>query len=301
MYNAKIKQEYLDYKKETTQLANNLKNWFDYAEYFEEKYDRDLCNWSSPEILAFCKYLSTPKIKTLTLFVNTMKIYTDWCMANSLVLDNQNHWVEVDQESLYRCIDTERLSESYITRDELLENIDKLYNYSDKFIFLGTFEGMTVPEIASAKPADLYDGIMHCKTRDLTISPELEDIIINTTTETSYLVYKKNNRDRVRSMELCSGDEIVRGSESSGPSVNQTVLVSSRFRRASKYLELSSNLTMINLKESGRFEMIRGILKETGMTLKDYIFNKEARKEMEERYGKIQNLSSFVMVYKDII
>ena len=301
MYNAKIKFEYLHYKQETTQLANNLKNWFNDAEYFEQKYDKDLCNWSSTDILTFCKYLSTSKIKTLTLFINTMKIYTDWCMTNSLVLDNQNHWIEIDKESLYRCLDTGKLEESYITREKLLESIDALYNYSDMFIFLGSFEGLTIPEISRAKASDCRNGIMHCKNRDLPISSKLEEIIANCAGEVEYTVYQKDPNKPPRYVPLCDGEEIIRSSESTGPSANVTVLVASRFRKALKFLDLSKNITLMNLKESGRLDMIRRKMKENDMTLREYIYNKEMRKEMEDRYGKIQNLSSFIMIYENII
>ncbi len=218
-------------------------------------------------------------------------------ISNSLVPDNQNHWIEVRTEALFGCLNAERLKDSFIDREELLNLLPMLLNASDQFIMLGLFEGLTLTEIAEATSHDCYGGIMHCKKRNLPISEELETIIAEASTETIYFTPAKTRKE----IPLADGDELVRKIDNGKPSGNIKAVIGARFRRAVKTLQLSENLTLMNMRESGRMEMIRGILKENGITLHDFLYDTKLRIPVFERYGKIQNLMSYERLYRHII
>lgn len=297
MFNTQRKLDFLKYKEETTELSNNLKLWFSMAEYFEKEYNKDLCNWTVAEIISFCKFVSSSKIKYLTVLVNSLKIYTDWCMANGWVDDNQNHWIEISQRNLYDCLDTERLRRSFISRKDLTEMLPSLRNASDMFLLLGSFEGLTLKELGEAKGSDYADGVLTCKTRSLEISPELTAILAECGTETTYVGYKSKSK----AIDLEDSPYVIRTSVEGGKSSNVSVLISSRFRGIAAYLELDPSVTLGSIKESGRFDMIQREMVKNNVTLHEYLANITMRKDMELRYGKIQNYMTFEMTYGEII
>ena len=296
MYNEKRKREYLRYKEDTTELANNIYTLFDNASFFEDKYGKDVCDWTSAEIIGFCKYLSTPKIKTLTVNVNALRMYTDWCLSNSLVGDGQNHWYEITSDVLIECVDKVRLAESYLTYEDLMEKLPRCKNASDKFIILGLFEGLTIGEISEIRPQDYDNGELVLPSRRLPISEELQNIFAEASIETEYAVY--GDKHRYYQAQTDTPQLIKR--VLNNPPENLRIVIGSRYRTASQAVGISANVTPTNMRESGRMDFIRRQMAQTGLSLHEALL-KENRAEMERRYGKVQNYMVYEKLYGSII
>lgn len=298
MYNAERKHQFLRERKSEVELSPNTEIWFESMEYFEKEYDRDVCEWTSTEIIRYMKYMSTPRIQTLVIFKGSMSIYTDWCITNRLVTDNQNHFAELTTETLCECIDFTKLRSLILTREELLENIRTLNNYSDQFIFLGLFEGINAQNLINVGVSDLEGNELHLHDgKTITISNDLRHIILMAAEETTWI----STKTRQREYDYIPSDRIIRIIDRKNPQTNMMLLLGGRFRGALAFMGLPSEISRKDIMESGRLDYIQSIMKEKNMSLHDVIFNGDIRNDVEARYGKIQNCGVYVNIYGKLI
>lgn len=298
MYNAERKLQFLKERKSEVELSPNTEIWFESMEYFEKEYDRDVCEWTSTEIIRYMKYMSTPRIQTLVIFKGSMSIYTDWCITNRLVTDNQNHFAELTTETLCECIDFTKLRSLILTREELLENIRTLNNYSDQFIFLGLFEGINAQNLINVGVSDLEGNELHLHDgKTITISNDLRHIILIAAEETTWI----STKTRQREYDYIPSDRIIRIIDRKNPQTNMMLLLGGRFRGALAFMGLPSEISRKDIMESGRLDYIQSIMKEKNMSLHDVIFNGDIRNDVEARYGKIQNCGVYVNIYGKLI
>lgn len=297
MYNEERKLQFLEERKSEVELSPNTEIWFESMEYFEKEYDRDICEWTTTEIIRYMKFMSTPRIQTLVIFKGSMSIYTDWCITNRLVTDNQNHFAELTTETLCQCIDFEKLKTLIISKEELLKNIRTLDNYSDQFIFMALFEGINSKNLINVGVSDLdgnelrlYDG------RTITISNELRHIILMAAEETTWVSMTISQRK----YNYIPSDKIIRSINVKNPQTNMMLLIGGRFRSALKYMGLPSEISRKDIVESGRLDYIRRIMKEKNLSLDD-VLHSDFRNVIETRYGKIQNLTTYINIYGKFI
>lgn len=297
MYNEERKLQFLKERKSEVELSPNTEIWFESMEYFEKEYDRDICEWTSTEIIRYMKYMSTPRIQTLVIFKGSMSIYTDWCITNRLVTDNQNHFAELTTETLCECIDFEKLRSLILTREELLENIRTLNNYSDQFIFLGLFEGISAQNLINVGVSDLNGNELHLYDgKTITISNDLRHIILMAAEETTWT----STKIRQREYDYIPSDKIIRSIDVKRPQTNMMLLIGGRLRGGLNFMNLPSEISRKDIMESGRLDYIRRIMQEKNLSLDD-VLHSDIRNMIETRYGKIQNLTTYSNIYGKFI
>ena len=295
MYNEERKRQYLNEKSETAVIAQNLVNAFNDAAQMEEKYGRDLCEWTSEEIMNFYRYLSTSSVQRLVQLNSSLVAYTNWCLMNGLVSDNQNHFSELKTETLIRCADVKKLLGTVITREQLLDEISVLPNYVDRFIFLGLFEGIPVADdvMKNVKISDLDGDILHLSNgNNIVVSPELRHIMFQADEEKTSI-----NMHPTKHIEIPYRDEdtIIKYKVGVGTE-NTTIMIGGRFRSCLKYLGLES-MTMKTIRESGRIYMMRHLAEKYHITMEETITMGDIRKIHEKIFGKIQNSITYLNTY----
>ena len=296
--NEERKAQFISEKEENVIMPTNIKNVFELAAKREEMLGRDLCEWNSEEIIDFYKYYSTSKIQSLVYIHNRLTEYTNWCISNGLVSDNQNHYVEIKTETLCRCVDMRVLKSEIITREELLDRLNILPNYSDRYIFLGLFEGIPIKNdcLINAKPEDISGNVLRlCDGTTRQISPELKNIMFVASEEECYVSMGKFNNE----LEYMEGaGKIIRPFKTKrGTQYDMRLAVTSRMRRCSLYLQLPHTMKAKDIVESGRLHYIKGMMQRYNISFEDCINDKRRRDEHEEIYGKIQNALTYISVY----
>lgn len=116
MYNEKRKMQFISEKEENAIISKNLSKAFEDAEEMEKRLGKDMCEWTSGEIIDYYKYLSTPYVQTLIQLHNSLTNYTTWCILNGLVKNNQNHYLEIKTEMILNCTDINSLIKTVISR-----------------------------------------------------------------------------------------------------------------------------------------------------------------------------------------
>lgn len=299
MYNAERKEQYLRERKAEAEIAFNTESGFNIAESFETTYNRDLAEWTSTEIVKFFKFYGTAKIQTLINLKNSFQIYTDWCIINGLVGDNQNHYTELSTEDLLKCIDLHKLQSEIVSRDVLLKELQKLPNYSDRYIFLGLFEGISSKGCMIGKirfDQVEPEKIVYDNGDELAISPQLYSIIKTAEMETERVFNGNSNRREV----YLPSNTIIRQTIKKNPQNNLSLLIGGRFRSGLKQMDLPQTITQKSIAESGRIEFIRNMMKQYNISKKE-IFNDEYRQIHEKIFGRVQNITTYMETYGKFI
>ena len=143
MFNENIKQKFIQYKDETVILwSSTLKALFNRTEPFEEKLNKDVCNFTVSEITNMFKTLDYYSYNSLAMDVSRLSQYTNWCMTKGLSIDNQNHFMEITPKTTASLINKKITEMRVVSRDDVLEWCMEIPNPSDQFILLGLFEGI---------------------------------------------------------------------------------------------------------------------------------------------------------------
>jgi len=296
MYNKERKEQFLKERKSNAEISNNTESGFRSAEYYEKAYGKDLCEWTTVEILGYLKYYGSSKIQSLVNLKSAFQIYTNWCIKNNLVPDNQNHYMEISTEDLCRCLDLKKLSRLVVSREKLLESINMIQNYSDRFIILGIFEGISTKKqtLARITYSQVQGNEIITPEKTYKISDDLLRIILVSKMEDVRIIGGDNPDE-----PYIESDCIVRPTIRANAQKNLSILIGTRFRRSLREMNFPPEITQRDIAESGRLEFLKEKMNETGLTLGEVM--RKFREEHEGLYGKIQNYSAYEATYGSLI
>lgn len=300
----RIKQEYLEKYESVNVNLQRYMNWlFSYTEQFEEKLGKDVCDFSISEIIELYKIYNSSSLEILMNMNSQLKRYAMYCNDIGRITDGINHFEEVDYDILKNCINTGILNKTIISADYLYHVVrTQISNASDKFLVLGLFEGIGsngCRDYINLKMDDFTDNQVQLIGRTITVSNELYNYALESSNEYNY--YSKNGIGKIKQYRL-DDDRIIKDM------INVIYTEDEEDKRLRRIKNKLSGLndyfdsTMFNyahVVESGRINMIKKGISETGLSAYDYINNHN--KEIEERYGKIYAPKRYVFKYEQIL
>ena len=139
-YNEELKKRYLQEKEKHTITSNYIDVQFRKSSEMEYELDKDVSNWTIYEITEYYKLLNSTSFELLICVNSIFSQYCQFCLENSLVKDNQNHFLECTKEILASCVNKAILEKKIISRETILKWTDELPNPKDQFILLSLFE-----------------------------------------------------------------------------------------------------------------------------------------------------------------
>lgn len=302
MYNEELKKTYIK-KNEyiNLNLETVMTKLFDELEPIEIELNKDASNFTIFEILSFYKSLCTASLERLLVMNSQMSKYTSYCLGNSLVKDNQNHYEEIDNEILLQCVNLAKAKDQIISREELLNEIYQLPNPSDQFLILGLFEG-----ISGQKNSDFFDLNMKnfsgnkviLPTRELIVSDKLVSLAEESASEYTYYAYKANGD--FRELNYLSTDaniikQMYNAKEDTEAVKRQRIY--NKLTRTKKYLGREC-YTRSALLESGRIEMIKNLMTGNNVENLDETIRKH-QDDIAHRYGRIYSIPRYILKYKE--
>lgn len=264
----------------------------------EYKLGKDLYDFTTKEIIEFYKWLSTPSLESLMVMNNQFKLYTVYALSKKMVKDNQNHYAEIDNSTLAKCVNYGLVQNRIITRKELIDILESedIENVSDRVIALAIFEGIAGKELVELnhmEPEDINKKTQMIKLyggRELKISEKLMNWCFESANEYNFYnsLTKKPNK-----YYLSTDTRIIKRLSNSTVDTDHQ-----RHKTINRRLDAMIDrtncfaFTVGSLKESGRLEMIKE-LRESGMDLHAALTNKE----MIYRYGRIPSLKRYCIKY----
>lgn len=305
MYNEDIKRRYIAEKEIMAVVPENyLKNCFNSVEETEKEYGKDISNFTVYEIISYYKILNRTSLESLQVLNSTFSTYTQFCLQENLVTDNQNHFLEIDIDLLSSCVNKAILDMKIIDRKTVLSWVEVLQNPRDQFILLFLFEcgkSNNYETIVKAEIDDIDGNILNtCDGRKVKISNKLKEIAQESYEEKKY--YGTTGKC-CKKMDLVSnGKRIVKNY----PNVNtdDPLQVGRRIyntiSRIFDYIGIMNVHSSNSISESGKIEMIKRRAEELEMTPLEYIYSSHID-EVENQYGCKIVRSVFCKKYKEYL
>lgn len=303
MYNEERKKRYIKIKEDAVTLPyRSLELLFEKTEPFEEKNGRDVCEWTTQEIMEYYKYRDAYSLSSLVVCNSNLTQYTNWCLTETLVPDGQNHYQEIRPDMLESCVNKEFLSKLIISREDIVRIIDELSNYTDRYMMLAFFEGICgirYSEMVNAIIDDIDGGeISLCSGRVIPISDKLKEIAEFAAAEESYQTYGPSGKC-IKYSDLNPSGAIFKVVKKNRPIADDSSMVQivcQRFVKAVDYLGLPKRMTIKNMILSGKINFIKEIMGRECKSIEEVIIDN--RDEINARYNIDQIKSSAVFLRK---
>ena len=300
MFNIDQKERYL--KNVNEGLKNFYLQIFNSMSFFEESAGKDICNFTTVEIIEWYKFLFTPSLERLVNINSKMEDYQRWCLSESLVNDGQNHFSEINLETLGACINKTIISQSIISREVLLEKIKELINPRERFVLLGLFEGIGAKgndneEFLNAHFTDIVDNKIHlCTGRVIDISDDLKKIAKESNEQKAYYTATGQKKELV-------GDTIIKDTvRLNSDSKNMGLKIYKLFSKSRDYIGLYNKTSMKKIMDSGVINYLNIKAKEYNMEVKQLLYEKDILEYLNNQYcyNKQSNLY-FIKKYNDFL
>lgn len=301
MYNKDRKELYIEVNEPRNQhLRQVASRLFTYAAMFEEKFGKDLADFSLKEITEYYKYLNVTSLESLMNTNSQCKLYTAWCVNQNLVGDLQNHYAEITKEILQPCLNKEMTESKIITWDELLELADELMNDHDKFLMFAFYEGIGGHEYEDFNNLrvdnfrkDGDDYIVALVNREIRCSERCFHYAVLSSEEYEYetVVVDEDGARITKGYFDQSDDRVVKKGRNSRLAVFSFNAIKVRMDKIRMCLSRPS-LSIHSLNESGRINEIRKRMAE-GRDVRDVVKDRD----IEIKYGKIQAVDRYLMKY----
>ena len=182
-YNEELKKRYIKEKEKILSVSSNyIDVQFRKSSEMEYELNKDISNWTTYEIIEYYKILNMTSYESLLCVNSTLSQYTQFCLENSLVKDNQNHYLEMTKDLLADCINKAILEKKIVERETVLRWVEELPNPRDQFILLSLFEygkSKDFKDIVYARPQDIQGNKLKLSNRTVNISDKLINIINN--------------------------------------------------------------------------------------------------------------------------
>lgn len=298
MYNADIKEIYIEKTRESTPTAEVFqRRFFNKAEKYEELWQEDLCNWNMDQIIEFYISLASRTGQTIYNINSIFKKYTNYCISINFTKTSFNYYEEINDDVIFKaCTNNTAMEERIITRKELMDKIAFFANASDKYLCLALFEGICGAEKSELMNVELQhiNGTvitLEPSKRELTISPELIVAIKDSCDEYEYSGVNDEGVAYTQKFEHTSGAYknfvvVRRGAQN-----DKARAISRRLKKIDPYLTTKA------LLDSGKIDMCKRLMEEKHITFEQALKDED----VVYRYGITKSVKQFVYKYENKI
>jgi len=286
-----LKQEYLNNKPTATGDSDSfiLRS----ADEYENLIEKPIYNMSYIELkeLLIMQFRNSSE-KTVLKNISILKTYIDYCINKNVVTHGENRLATFSSKDAKEFVNKQALINKYITKEQLIEYQNVLYNPQDQLLlelpFIGvrgrTVEDGTLEEIINLRMSDVDEENKmvtltqnNGKHRILEVGTFTIELIKDVYEQK---IYVENNGEETNNPRLSKPREIkinkVEDFVLRVPGLKKFTqitpnLLNSRMRRLQKYLD-NNYISFTSIFMSGQLNMAMDIYKEKGEILKeDYI------------------------------
>lgn len=331
MYNEELKRRYIKEKKGSSTLPSNyLECQFNKIGYYEEELNKDVYDFTVYEIVEYYKMLSISSLEVLAVLNSHLSLYTQWCLDQSIVKDNQNHYEEIELETMKKCLNKVLLNKKIVSREQVIDWCEQLPNPKDQLVILGLFEGikgdgfsefvnlqpkdvngnkLTVTNIHETKYEDgkdkdgkpIYkheiDSITH---RVIDVSDKILDYIQDSiNTETYYAC----SNIGTKTMPLVDRGYVIKyypNTQEDTSEFQKGRVIYNGIARSLSYVGVVGYVSANSIFESGKIHMVKKRAKELCISAKEYVYS-EHIKEVENKFNCKIVKSNFWLKYEDYL
>lgn len=304
MYNENLKEGFIkDYMRSRVVAQTSLYSLFRKVEPFEEKYNRDCSAFTEEEILSMYKEFKARSYHVLLNYNVILKAYCAW----------RKHYHGLQNDIAYENITTDMTrslipedAKRVLSREEVIEIEDQLYNWTDQCIIEALFEGLsgnsmrdlTGVELSminqEAKQLILPDG------RIFDLTERLCDLLIKACREDEYICYG----DTLKVKKLVGTNKIYKERDNAHAADSDDKFFRWVYRRIMNFRKFVGidGLTMKNLQTAGMTYYLKLGMEKTGLGLKEYLLTEDGAKLMDKyNYFSDHRVDNIIARYKQFV
>lgn len=303
VYNLDGKEEFID----SIDMSQYPPRWwerlFEKSGLLESKLDKDIYNFTTPEILTFYKYLDLNSFESLMIINTNLVKYGNWALNNNLIVDGQNHFLQISNEVLRDCVNETGINKSVISEEQLQKLMGQVNNPLDKFVIYCIWEGIKgkeYSEILELKMSDINTStreVTLCTGRVIKVSERFIAIAKETDSEVDYLSYGEHPKIT----PLQPSEYIYKLKHNSkgiykGRSVYRLITILADDAKISDYVSVNS------LFQSGFIYHLNKVAEKNNMSAEEVLNNEEIRKEVVHKYNfNMQVKQRFLLKYRNFL
>ena len=290
MYNQEEKEGFIeDYMHSRVVAKTSLYSLFRKTELYEERFGKDCSQFTEDEIIEMYKAFGARSYHVLLNYNVILKAYCAW----------RKHYRGLDNEVAYECITTDMArsfvpddAKKVLSREEVTEIEDQLYNWTDKAIIEALFEGLSGNSMRdlvgvelnminhNTKQLELPDG------RVFDLTDRLYEFLVKACKEEEYMCYGETMRVK----KMIGQNKIYKERDNAHATESDDKLFRWVYRRIQNFRKHVGidNLTMKNLQTAGMTYYLKQGMSATGLGLKEFLLTEVGEKLMD-KYGYTSN------------
>ena len=286
MYQNEMKEGFIkDYMRSRVVAKTSLYSLFRKVEPYEEKLDKDCSQFTKEEILKMYQEFGAKSVYVLLNYNTILKAYCAW----------RKHYHGLENEIAYEEINTNMakplVAESAnktLSREEITEIEDQLYNWTDKAIVECLWEGLSGNSMRDL--VGLEENMIDHEIKQLylpdgrvfDLTDRLYDLLLKAFNEEEYLCYG----EALRVKKLIGKGKMYKERDNAHAMDSDDKFFRWVYRKVQNFRKHVGieEMTMKNISTSGMIYYLRQGMEKTGLDLKAFLRTEMGEKLMD-KYG----------------
>lgn len=304
MYQNEMKEGFIkDYMRSRVVAQTSLYSLFRKTEVFEEKHNKDCSHFTEKEILDMYTDFGAKSVYVLLNYNTILKAYCAW--KKYYHKENIDHAYEhIDIDKLRVCVPKNK--HQFLSRQEVIDIEDQLYNFTDKAIIECLFEGISGPSMIDLTSLDA--NMIDHKTKELylpdkrivQLTDRLYDLLMKAFDEKEYLCYGAT----LRIKKLFGTGRLYKEMDNAYAKDSKDKAFRWVYRRFQNFRNQigTTELTMKNIQTSGFYHYLCIGLSETNLDLKRFL-QTERGAHLAEKYGytSVYRVDNLTHMFKQFV
>ena len=290
MYNNEMKEGFIkDYMRSRVVAKTSLYSLFRKIEPYENEFNKDCSQFTKEEILNIYKKFEARSYHVLLNYNVILKAYCAW----------KKHYHGLENDIAYESITTDMVkplipddAKRVLSREEVTDIEDQLYNWTDKAIIEALFEGLSGNSMRDLVGIEL--SMIDQKEKQLflpdgrvfDLTDRLLDLLIKACREEEYICYGES----LKVKKLIGSNKIYKERDNAYAMNSDDKFFRWVYRKimnCRKFVGIDG-LTMKNLQTAGMTFYLKQGMETTGLGLKEYLLT-EAGQKLMDKYNYISD------------
>ena len=286
MYQSEMKEGFIkDYMRSRVVARTSLYSLMRKTEPFEEKNKKDCSQFNEKEVLWMYKEFKAKSVYVLLNYNVILKAYCAWrrYYHKEKTTESYNN---ITIEMLKPCIPED--SNKFLSRDEITEIEEKLYNWTDKAILECLWEGISGPSMIDLVNLNMHmvntkeKSIYFSDGRIISLTDRLYTYLMQAFDEVEYMCYGET----LRVKKLIGIGSLYKERDNAHAADSNDKTFRWVYRKIQNFKDHVGipRLTMKNIHISGMYHYLCQGMQETGLDLKSFLRSEDG-KDLAKKYG----------------
>lgn len=287
-YNEEAKAEFItDYMRSRIVAFSSLSAIFNKTAELEFKYKKDCSKFEQKEILEMYKGFGAKSVSVLENYNVYLKSYTAYSIYKGYV-DNVNAYELINKDMIKECVDPEIQNKIYVTRKQLDDIENELFNFTDKAIIEALWHGISgksMRDLVSLNRnmfSEDKSSLIFQDGRVIPISKKFSEYLDKAFDETEYLCYGST----IKVDQLKGKDYLYKERNNAYTQPSDDKYFRWVYRKIQNYRNQLGmpELTMKNIQASGLLDKLLKGMKKNNYSMREFLSTVKG-KEIAMQYG----------------